>query len=104
MARTQRILLHFHEGDLAKEAIAARSTIYQMPDKCRLDSDVYRRAGVFEDVFLDREKRIPEYERVLRARADNHARGYGMLNWGDAPDPGYTQQRRGGDEVVWTNN
>ena len=104
MARTQRILLHFHEGDLAKEEIAARSTIYQMPDKCRLDSDVYRRAGVFEDVFLDREKRIPEYERVLRARADNHARGYGMLNWGDAPDPGYTQQRRGGDEVVWTNN
>lgn len=104
MARTQRILLHIHDSGMTKEEIAARSTIYQMPDKCRLDPEIYRRAGVFEDVFLDREKQIPECERVLRARADNHARGYGMLNWGDAPDPGYTKQRRGGDEEVWTNN
>lgn len=104
MARTQKVLLHVHEGNVPKEELAARSTIYQMPDKCRLDPEIYHQAGVFEDVFLASEKRIPEYERVLRARADNHARGYGMLNWGDAPDPGYTKQRRGGDEVVWTNN
>lgn len=104
MARTQKVLLHVHEGNVPKEELAARSTIYQMPDKCRLDPEIYHQAGVFEDVFLASEKRIPEYEWVLRARADNHARGYGMLNWGDAPDPGYTKQRRGGDEVVWTNN
>lgn len=104
MARTQRVLLHVYDGRASKEEIAARSTIYQMPDKCRLEAEVYRRAGVFEEVFLAKELQIPAYERVLRARADNHARCYGMMNWGDAPDPGYTRQRRGGDEVVWTNN
>lgn len=27
-----------------------------------------------------------------------------MLNWGDAPDMGYTSQGRGKGDVVWTNN
>ena len=104
MARTQRVLLHFHGGSVPKEELAERSTIYQMPDKCVIDPEIYRKAGVFEDVFLDADKKIPRCERVLRARADSHSRCYGMLNWGDSPDPGYTRQRRGGDEPVWTNN
>ena len=104
MARTQKMLLHFHGKEETKESLGDRSTIYQMPDKCTLDPKIYHEAQVFEDIFLPAQLRIPVYERALRDRADSHARAYGMMNWGDAPDPGYSQQRRGGDEPVWTNN
>lgn len=33
-----------------------------------------------------------------------HARCYGMLNWGDTWDSGYTMQGRGNGRVVWSNN
>ena len=37
-------------------------------------------------------------------KADAHARCYGMLNWGDTWDSGYTMQGRGNGRVVWSNN
>lgn len=102
MAREQKMLLHFYEAGTSKEEFNNRSLIYQMPDRPVLRSEVFHKAGVFMDVFTD--KKLPEVERFLIGKADSHARCYGMLNWGDAPDPGYTQQGRGGGQPVWTNN
>ncbi len=102
MAREQKFLLHFHD---AKESILEldnRSLIYQMPDRAYLSPDEFRKAGVMLDVFpteLD-----DKVEMALIERADSHARCYGMLNWGDSWDPGYTKQGRGNGRLVWSNN
>ena len=101
MAREQKVLFHFHcNEDL--QSLNNRSTIYEMPDRPAISPQVFREAGVFEDIFCD--KTDSETEIFLINKADDHARCYGMLHWGDSPDTGYTNQGRGGGELVWTNN
>lgn len=102
MAREQKCLLHFHTGEEELKELNNRSLIYQMPDRPMIASEVYQASGAFHDVFV--EQKISEVEISLIAKADSHARCYGMLNWGDSPDPGYTTQGRGGGLPVWTNN
>lgn len=102
MAREQKILLHFHSADEPIAELDNRSLIYQMPDRPYLDADVYRKSGAFMDIFTD--VLNEPFEINMAARADGHARCYGMLNWGDAPDAGYTTQGRGNGEQVWVNN
>ncbi len=104
MSREQRIQLHFHGPEETLAELDNRSLIYQMPDRPQLSPEEYRRSGVFPDVFLDRERQDRDVEIALTARADGHARCYGMMNWGDAPDMNYTDQGRGGGRLVWTNN
>ncbi len=104
MSREQRVLLHFHPAGESLTEIDNRSLIYQMPDKPSIPSGVFRDAGVMPDIFVDREKINDDVEIALIGKCDGHARCYGMLNWGDAPDPGYTTQGRGGGMPVWTNN
>ncbi|MFO7946642.1 MAG: glycoside hydrolase family 127 protein [Armatimonadota bacterium] len=102
VARAQRMQLHFHGPDEDLEALNVRSLQYQMPDHPQVGRETYRAAGVTEDVFVD--ERVPEVERYLVTLADRRTRGYGMLNWGDTPEKGYTEQGRGRGEYVWTNN
>ncbi len=104
MSREQRFLLHFHPAGETLIEIDNRSLIYQMPDKPSIPSEAFRDAGVMPDIFVDREKINDDVEIALIRKCDGHARCYGMLNWGDAPDPGYTMQGRGGGMPVWTNN
>ena len=73
-----------------------------MPDRPHISPEEIAKTNVVVNVFVD--KKIPEVEMNLVAKADNHSRAFGMLNFGDAPDPGYTKQGRGGGEPVWTNN
>lgn len=102
MAREQKFLLHFHDANEDLKEINHQSIVYQMPDRPYLDPSVYKEAGVMHDVFV--ENKIPEVEIALINKADGHSRCYGMLNWGDSPDPGYTTQGRGNGAPVWTNN
>lgn len=102
MAREQRFQLFFHEADMEMEDISHRSTVYQMPDKPYMDSSVYEKSGLFPNIFVH-EKQY-DAETALVAAGDGHARCYGMLNWGDAPDMNYTNQGRGHGQLVWTNN
>ncbi|NLZ81500.1 MAG: hypothetical protein GX913_06855, partial [Clostridiales bacterium] len=102
MARKQNMLLFFHEPDLDMNQINNRSLMYQMPDRPSLDPAVYEEAKVFHDVFVT--EQIKEVERSFIYKADSHSRCYGMMNWGDSPDPGYTLQGRGNGAPVWTNN
>ncbi|MBO6239893.1 MAG: hypothetical protein J6O61_03500 [Butyrivibrio sp.] len=104
MAREQKFLLHFHSADLDTYEINNRSLIYQMPDVGIISPEVFEKAGVMPDIFLPEDKKVDDYEISLIDKADNHVRCYGMLNWGDGPDPGYTSQGRGGGRLVWTNN
>ncbi|HAN44621.1 MAG TPA: hypothetical protein DCP97_04440 [Ruminococcaceae bacterium] len=102
MARTQRFLLHFHSADTSLKEIGAVSERFQMPDKPMLEPDVFEQSGALENVFVHNRK--PEIERYLISKADGRAKAYGMLNWGDAPDMGYTLQGRANGKIVWTNN
>lgn len=102
MAREQRFQLFFHNKNMELSEINHRSTVYQMPNKALLSPDVYESSGLFPDIFVH-DKR-PDAEIALISCADAHARAYGMLNFGDTPDPNYTNQGRGNGSLVWTNN
>ena len=102
MAREQRFMLYFHPAEEKLAEIDNRSLIYQMPDRPYILPEVYQEAGVFTDIFPDRLNDV--FEAAMIDKADAHIRSYGMLNWGDSPDMGYTTQGRGHGDLVWSNN
>lgn len=102
MAKTHSLFLHFHGLEEDIKSLNIRSLQFQMPDRPVIDPEVYENARVFEDVFSHR--KINEVEQSLIYKADSRGKAYGILSWGDAPDPGYTEQGRGNGEPVWTNN
>lgn len=104
MAIAQQFQLYFHEKDEPIEEINHQTTMYQMPDRALLDPAVYEASGLYPDIFVAKEKQDSKVECALMMSADNHIRSYGMMNWGDAPDPHYTAQGRGDGRLVWTNN
>ena len=104
MSREQRFLLHFHDAETPLADIDDRSLIYQMPDKPWIDPELFRDADVCPDIFVRPEDVDAAVEMSLISRCDSHSRSFGMLNFGDAPDPGYTGQGRGKGQYVWTNN
>jgi len=103
MAIKQQFRLDFHAKEDLQE-INHRSIQYQMPDYPLLEPCVYEQSGLFPDIFVQNDMQDGEVEAALLAAADIHTRSYGMLNWGDAPDPNYTAQGRGQGKLVWTNN
>ena len=104
MAIAQRFQLYFHSKDESLQDINHQTIMYQMPDRAIVDAAVYAQSGLYPDIFVEKEKQIPQVECALMMSADNHTRSYGMMNWGDAPDPHYTAQGRGKGRLVWTNN
>jgi hypothetical protein len=102
MEKTHHVFFHLHNGAEPLEELNIRSLQMQLPDRPALETAVYREAGVFENVFMDRVD--PGIEAGLLSRADSTGRAYGILAWGDAVDASYTDQGRGGGKVVWTNN
>ncbi len=104
MSREQKFLLHFHSASEPIAELDNRSLIYQMPDKPSIPFEQFKNAGVMPDIFVDRDKINYDVELSLIAKCDGHSRSYGMMNFGDAPDPGYTKQGRGKGRPVWTNN
>jgi hypothetical protein len=102
MAREQRVLFDFHKPFEELGVLNDTSIRYQMPNRPALSPEVFKESGIFDDIFTD--KPVTRLEMFLQNKVDEHSRCYGMLNWGDAPDLGYTSQGRGGGELVWTNN
>ncbi len=102
MARQQRVQFCFHSPDENLQSINNKTIIYQMPDKPFVKPEIFKNADVFPEVFA--EKYNYDMELFIMSKADEHSRAYGMMNWGDSPDMGYTDQGRGGGELVWTNN
>ncbi len=102
MAKEQNLLIHWHSPQTHIWEIDNRSLIYQMPDRPYISPQVFKDSGAMLDVFPD--KYDEDVEIALMAKADGHSRCYGMLNWGDTVDMGYTVQGRGGGKPVWSNN
>jgi len=102
VAKTHRLFLHFHGPRETLESLNDRSIRFQMPDIPILKPETYRSAGVMEDVFS--EKKDWRVEHRLLQLSDSRGRAFGMLDWGDAPDGGYTAQGRGNGRPVYTNN
>ncbi|MGN0481143.1 MAG: hypothetical protein ACI4EV_06190, partial [Lachnospiraceae bacterium] len=102
MSRQQKLLLHFHEAGEKLLELDNRSLIYQMPDRPIISPEYHKSTGVYMDVFPDVINE--DFEINLIGKADGHSRCYGMLNFGDTPDPGYTMQGRGNGQQVWLNN
>lgn len=102
VAKTHRWQLFFHPSGTDREQISHRSLQFQFPDVPALPPGVYRRSGVWENVFPD--ERIAAMERELMRGVDYRAKGLGIFHFGDGPNVGYTEQGRGGGEIVWTNN
>ncbi len=103
MAKTHRIMLHFHDGNLPLEEVSSRSLQFQLPDRPALSREWYREDNPWGMDFF------PEYipDRMLVRFAQMHdgrPRGLGMFHFGDAPDAGYTDQGRGKGATVWVNN
>ncbi|MCK4581179.1 MAG: hypothetical protein KAU10_07495, partial [Dehalococcoidia bacterium] len=103
MAKTHRIMLHFHDGNLPVEEVSSRSLQFQLPDRPALSREWCRENNPWGMDFF------PEYipDRMLVRFAQMHdgrPRGLGMLHFGDAPDAGYTDQGRGKGATVWVNN
>jgi hypothetical protein len=102
VAKTHKLFLDFHDSEESIQNLNIRSLQFQMVDRPVLESDTYKNARVFEDVFAP--NKIDKIERILINKADARGKAYGILHWGDAPDLGYTEQGRGNGEPVWTNN
>lgn len=102
MSRQQKLLLHFHDAGEKLLELDNRSLIYQMPDRPIISPEYHKSTGVYMDVFPDIMNE--DFEINLIGKADGHSRCYGMLNFGDTPDPGYTMQGRGNGQQVWLNN
>lgn len=104
MAIAQKFQLYFHWADEDLQEINHQTIMYQMPDRAILEPEVYEKSGLYPDIFVEKEKCNSDVECALMMTADNHTRGYGMMNWGDTPDPHYTAQGRGNGKLVWSNN
>ena len=104
MAIAQKFQLYFHEKEESLQDINHQTIMYQMPDRAIVEASVYAHSGLYPDIFVEKEKQDAQVECALMMSADNHIRSYGMMNWGDAPDPHYTAQGRGKGRLVWTNN
>lgn len=104
MSRTQSFRLHFHDANEPIETIDDNSLRYQMPDRPFISPAEFKAADFLPDIFVDEAGQNADAEIMLIAKADSHARAYGMLNWGDVPDMNYTTQGRGGGNLVWSNN
>ena len=102
MSREQKFLLHFHGASESISSLNDRSIVYQMPYRPYVLPEVHKESGVWPDIFAGSSSFA--VERNLIARADNHCRAYGMLNFGDSYDSNYTAQGRGGGKLVWCNN
>ena len=103
MAKTHRLLLHFHAADTPLEDLSTRSLQFQLPDRPALPRAWYRENNPWLETFFP--EHIPgRLMNYLTELHDNRPSGMGMFHFGDAPDSGYTNQGRGSGQSVWVNN
>ncbi len=103
MAKTHRLLLHFHGPNTALQELSVRSLQFQLPDLPALPRAWYRENNPWIETFFP--ERLPNRLLSYFMRMhDGRPQALGMLHFGDAPDAGYTNQGRGHGHSVWVNN
>jgi hypothetical protein len=103
MAKTHRVMLHFHGPDTPLDEISARSLQFQLPDRPSLSPAWYRENNPWDMPFFP--AKVPDRLYTWLSQVhDARPLAYGMLHFGDAPDDAYSHQGRGRGETVWVNN
>jgi hypothetical protein len=106
MAKTHRMLLHFHGAmtpSKVKHEVGVRSLQFQMPDVPTLEREWWRENNPWGDRFFP-ERVSGKLLSYLGMLHDNKPSALGMFHFGDMPDGDYTDQGRGKGETVWANN
>ncbi len=103
MGRTQRLQLHFHNGQLPLQECSVRSLQFQLPDRPALDRAWYAANNPWAEQFFPASlpNRLFTFFNSLH---DGRPKALGMMHFGDAPDAHYSNQGRGRGESVWVNN
>jgi hypothetical protein len=73
------------------------------PPMARIALADLQAAGVFDELAPYAPNIFPRYETTLFDLTYNRNRGYGKMNWGDDYSALYTNQLRGGGDIVWNN-
>jgi len=103
VAKTHRLMFHFHRPSVDLNEVSVRSLQFQLPDQPTMPESWYAEAGVWpEEIFP--QKLCNRMELLLIDMIDRRSKGLGMLSFGDGPGAGYTEQGRGRGEIVWMNN
>ena len=103
VAKTHKLMFHFHKSNLDLEEISFRSLQFQLPDQPTLPEWWYAESNVWPDRVFPK-RLCNRLELFLVDMIDYRAKGLGMLSFGDGPEVSYTEQGRGRGEVVWANN
>ena len=103
MAKTHRIMLHFHAPDTPLQECGTRSLQFQLPDWPALSRAWLQANNPWVETWFP--ERLPgRLITYLNDVHDGRPLALGMFHFGDAPDAGYTEQGRGRGETVWVNN
>ncbi|HQE61551.1 MAG TPA: hypothetical protein PLV10_04695 [Candidatus Latescibacteria bacterium] len=88
-----------------RECFPARGLVYSFgkPPLVQVPFEVRARAGTLSEYLPYMPETYPRMETNLFDLFQNRIRGFGKLNWGDDYSPLYTNQKRGGEDVVWNN-
>ncbi len=109
VAKTHEILFHFHGPDAPDAELGCRAAQFQLGDRPALAVERYRHSAVWPERIFEG----PVSRRLLAhfaMVADMRPTALGVFNFGDEPEPGYTNQGRGeagadlGDKQIWLNN
>ncbi len=102
VSKTHTLFIHKFDNNIDREELNQIHHQFQMPDLAILDSEVYKEVGFIEDLFT--ENKDKNIEGFFVSLADSKGYSYGMMNFGDVYDKGYTDQGRGGQHLVFSNN
>jgi len=104
VGKTHEVALAFTVPD-EESALSSRAIGYAFgkPPLVQIPLAHRAAAGVLGEYLPYLPETYPRMETDLFDLFQNRIRGFGKFNWGDDYSPLYTNQRRGGDEVVWNN-
>lgn len=102
VAKTHTLYIQKFDIKKSREEINQRHHQFQMPDFPKLDKSVYKKVDFVESLFSDKIDYV--FENYLISLFDAKGYTFGMMNFGDVYDKGYTDQGRGGSHLVFANN
>ncbi len=101
VGKTHTLFVQYVE-DATRDEINKRHLQFQMPDMATLESEIYKKVNLQENLFTS--KKIDDIEAYLVKMADSKGSSFGDLHFGDVYDSNYTDQGRGSGHLVFTNN
>jgi len=104
VGKTHEVMLALTHGE-ERDTYPSRALGYAFgkPPLVQIPLEHRRAAGTLAEYLPYLPDSYPRMETNLFDLFQNRIRGFGKFNWGDDYSPLYTNQRRGGGDVVWNN-